>query len=323
MKRSIALVLCVVIPVLGLACTRPTGHLQRRLETVCALRSDLTELGDACDDDEGERLLAALAILDTLVQLDAELPAAEIGPWFCGFGRTAALLLLARSPDGDPALLDIVRTEKPGGEDLLWLSAGQMLAVRRSPGLATTALQRLAPVPSVDVVDRPSSGISKGGFTSIACGGPRVPAGSPALGVWVLRTEERAGACLVVCGPTEVWAERCMVDEKSHWPCGAGRLGDVAVQQACAAWLRELAGAAGDEPGSRRGVCVEWRSPEDFVAAVERARDAFAAEWGGLIASLDAEAAANPAPAIAIGLRDHRRDRSTPLPASFDHMLRR
>lgn len=314
--RSMALVSWGLIPILVLACAHPTGHLQRRLETVAALRTELAALGDACDDDEGERLLAALAILDSLVQLDAELPAAEITPWLAGFGRTAALLLLARSPDGDPALLDIVRTEEPGGEDLLWLTAGQLLAERSSPGLATTALLRLAPVFAVDVVDRPSSGIGKGGFTSIACGGPRVPAGFPAFGVWVLRTDERAGARLVVCGPTEVWAERCTVDETSHWPCGAGRLGDVAVQQACAAWLRQVAGVAGDEPGSRRAVRIEWTSYDEFTARVERERDEFGAAWHELVAGFDAEA-------IRIELRDRRSDRDPPLPGDFAHMLRR
>lgn len=170
------------------------GHAAGELQLRAAqaeLRATLGRMVEVSGTD-GERLLAARALLDALIRLDVPVPQGEIEPWLSGATHDAAFVLLARRPVRHRArlreLLDANDTEDTARR-LIYLACGHLLAGQRAPGFARYCLDQLAPRLEIHVYDSDDGmGLGIGGSDGARFGAGRgfAPPDFPPVAIWSL-----------------------------------------------------------------------------------------------------------------------------------------
>ena len=214
--------------------------------------------------------LAAHALLDGLIRIDAAVPAAELAPFLTGPSEpiSAALLLLARrASDRDcaAALLDFFRA-RGASDDVAWLAAGNLLARDQSPEFVVAVLEGLELRLQVSVT---RMGVFSLGFRT-ECRSralrPRVPDSFPPIAVYLLK--ENPATWLIAPGRQSVWAERVLL--RDVWESSAPEW--VQGQNARLGWLSELVGLKQHPLRPRVEIAVQWESPEAYLEQVTAAR---------------------------------------------------
>jgi hypothetical protein len=155
---------------------------------------------------EHDRHDALLAVLDALIGLDAAVPVSEAHRLYPEF-PAQSLILLVRSRNAQPALLDIFQNAKG---NWYWLAAGNVLARSRTPGFASILLSKFAQHLAVSVVNQGMVGGGSAGGGS-ECGNLAAPPkpGWPLVGEYqITQFPERMPAptaTLLASGETAVY----------------------------------------------------------------------------------------------------------------------
>ncbi|MCA8948588.1 MAG: hypothetical protein KDE27_03755 [Planctomycetes bacterium] len=264
-------------------------------------------------------------LLDALIQLGAELPGEELAPQLGGELEPLALILAARSPAAHRTLLwTVLQRHWLGGDPVVRLAAGNLLAATRAPGFAAWLLARLPLRLEVTVRDFDPDVIT---FDSGGVGGAygvrtaTLPARYPPLPRYELTWQGAAFATLLAPGPQPVWFRR--VDDGGRWfTIERSRPTPVAPGPAVHAWLLAMADVDERRLGLplRRFELVHFRDPGSCRERVAGWRAELEAAFAGLVRRLEVRGALGPVEAAAIvcplriELLDERRDRALPLP---------
>jgi hypothetical protein len=143
-------------------------------------------------------------LLDAAVELNLELPAAEIEP-FQARWTAASMILLARSPDSEESLL---RLGDAKWFSLPWLAANNLLFQKKSPRWYRRVLEELNVTHRFVVVDE-GSGVGVGGSSMCTACGAGVPApksqGFPPIAIYSLGLKPATGSSVVAAGPHTVY----------------------------------------------------------------------------------------------------------------------
>jgi hypothetical protein len=274
---------------------------------------------------ERDRHDALLSVLDALISLGATVPTGEARKLYPEF-PAQSLIFLVRSPQpDDSALLDIARIAKANWD---WLAAGNVLVKNRTPGFAGLLLARFTQHLTISVVDSGMSGYSASAGSE--CGfSMRVPKASwPAVGLYVLTQfpERLPGvkAVFLVAGDTPVYYLRVQPGNYDNPGDAPGFCDDGNRDQYRAQYLARL--MANSSPEIKLDpypyATIAWKDGTDYrqqlLAIVEKQRTLFRRA----IAQLeDSARALTPGetetlkPRIEVLIRDHRANKSAPLPA--------
>ena len=216
--------------------------------------------------------LAARALLDGLIRIEAAVPAAELAPFLREPFPAAAFLLLARRAserDAAASLLSLFRDrDQRDWSDVVWLAAGNLLARNGSPEFVAAALEGLELQLHVTVT---SPGVICGiSVSGRGCGfpvrSPRLPRSFPPIAAYVL--QQKATAWLIAPGQQPVWVERCV--QRDRWdPPG---LEVLAGQERRIEWLANLGGFDARVLRPKTDLEVTWQTPEAYLEEVTAAR---------------------------------------------------
>lgn len=115
----------------------------------------------------GDEREATRAVIDAIVRLNGTVAHDDAAAMYAEF-PAASLILLSRAQDTSDVLLRIFREEMQIGG---WLSAGNLLTERRTPGFAATALDGLTIGVAVRVIDPDGTPARPGGVAGSCLGG--------------------------------------------------------------------------------------------------------------------------------------------------------
>lgn len=263
---------------------------------------------------------ATLALLDALIQTDAEVPAEELAPHL-GAGAPT-FVLMARQPEHNRESLLRAFTSGLGGGVAApeWLACGNLLATLRDPGFVLQVLRSPSqlwltlgdPGKVVELVD------GSGSFT--ACQHWDVPKGLPPIARYRLEVSGGVGAVVVAAGANPVYSVRGF-HPPSGTHCSSYR-GYPEYRSARRAWLEPMLGA-GDQPlvaAIDRPRAMVWRGAESLQRELDAGRREYELHWRALVAACVAaklvalDPATEPLPALRIVVVDERKDRTVALP---------
>ena len=269
--------------------------------------------GDAPDTG-----LVTSAVLDSLIQLDAEVPSdviMSLNPRF----SYAKLILLAHNPLANKdALLDLMRN----GYGKVWRAAGNLLTEVRAPGLAAFLLKDLHISVSVLVVD-PGTGGGSGGSGGGSVGDSilGIPKGYPPIGFYNLYDYPRRGYVVLAPGPTTIYYCRTVVDPGTQigWGDSASTYDR---NEAAVEYLAALLNTTPADLGlkSAPSFSEEWKGAAALTRRLKQIRTEITAKYQSVVSRLvdqglltDSEAS-EAAAHIEIHLSDLRTRQSIPLP---------
>ena len=304
----------------------------RRTDAIPALLEMLAAFSvvdEAATQADADRHYAMLAVLDTLIHLGADVPAADAQRIYPEF-PVQSLILLSRSPndspDAVPTLLEIFTSERRS--QAAWLAAGNLLLQRCAEGFATAIVEGLT-VHAVVTVTEPNAG---GGFWGgvLCCGlggSARAKAGWPPVGVYAFAgcgDRLQPGAVVLAGGTDPAYYYRQVnssyqIDGASGC-CGCCRPDQDLVRQH---YLTTLLSASADEPPVRAHVShtIMWKDVDgyrgelrDFIAQQQRVFAELARRLGerGLVSGEDAKTLR---PKLKVRVLDQRPSRQPTLPA--------
>ncbi len=267
---------------------------------------------DWADDD-----FAALVMLDSLIQLNADVSpdlALALYPKF----RARALLLLARSHgDAREALLGVMDSAKQRME---WLAAADLLARNPPPGFAARLLKNISPIHATIQVLSPLEGVGGGGVAG-DCMGPGGGAPGtdwPPVRIYWLWANQAAGSELLVGGENPVyWQTKSSQD----YPLAATLMYDCGnpLNAGPADLSRDLIGQLLGQKKDQFALQlnpflnITWSSPEAYVNeatsfVLKQAEILHSAENGlrarGLLTDDEAASAQPPLNVKVVDLRD-------------------
>jgi len=103
--------------------------------------------------------LAAMAILDTMIRLEAAVPPKDLKPWLSSFTLPAAMVLMAPKPKRyETPLLEVFRKfKKDDRNSRYWLGAGNLLVSIKSRKVAAQLLEGLHVAVAINVYDDDSN----------------------------------------------------------------------------------------------------------------------------------------------------------------------
>jgi hypothetical protein len=139
---------------------------------------------------------AMLAVLDAAIQLGAMVPASDVAKLYPEFPAQSLILLRRAGADANSFLLNVFRTEH---SQLAWLTAGNMLAERRSQGFAAAVLGGMTVHAEIRVVSSGGAGIGTGSGGDFDPGSTEGKADWPEIGTYAL-VGHISGATLLVDG---------------------------------------------------------------------------------------------------------------------------
>ena len=275
----------------------------------------LRKLGD---DESRDAWLVTSALIDSLIQLEADVPA-DVVMGLKPFFTSHKVILLARSPLANKdALLELMRNN----EGNFWRAAGNLLAGAKAPGLAALLLNRLHISVSIYVVD-PGTGGAGGGIGS-GCSGDgfiAVPKEYPPIGFYGLSDQPRGGYVVLAPGPTTIYYYRVVVNSGAQTGWGDS-CGNVDYDQAVIEYLAMLLGTVPDQVGlkSAESCSEQWRGAAALTRRLRQIRSDVIARYhavasrlvdAGLLTEVEA---GELVPHIEVHVADLRADKSVPLP---------
>jgi len=262
------------------------------------------------------------AVLDALIQLNAEVPAELLAPYEQS-SRAEVIILLSRSPRANAAaLLSLFVEEVPGAH---WQAVGNLLAEARAVGFAARLLRHLKVKANVSVYDADGPHDifgGGGGGCGGGCGGePMKPEGFPPAFYYTLVEEAVRDAVVFAPGPRPVYYLRTLTSD----PCGIHGCSLLEREQLRVEYVAQLLdttddGLEFDERPWREVVCRDEAGCRGALAGV---RDEIAASHAALLARLvaagllDASDAADLKPDITLEVADYRARKTFPLPSEL------
>src|ERR1051325_5130220 len=180
--------------------------------------------GTAGRAQEMDMLISHLGF-DSLIQLDARVPAADLMPFYKLFPDAVTILLAKAPKENQEALLSLVRQIKPGEMNRqYWFAACNLLAENEARGCAAYLFGEMTIDLFIQVSDS-RSGEGYGIASSAGCGfgSYRVPDDFPPVALYWLLDQAKAGAVVVAPGAHPVYYEREVVEPKNPGGVPAGR----------------------------------------------------------------------------------------------------
>jgi hypothetical protein len=296
---------------------------------------DLLALADAYEvtglpvlNTRREQHDAMLAILDTLIQVDASVTGDESKRLYSEF-PAQSLIMLSRAwiyPDSldssNAVLLELFRAEH---SQLAWLAAGNILAARKAEGFAAAVLGNMTVHMNL-LVTSPNQIV--GGSGESWCGDsfpgpPEDRSAWPEIGTYAL-AESGAGATLLADGADPAYYKRKVGRRygsiEGGAQCGSGTTyrWDELRQH----YVARMLGAPQDEPLLKASVyrTVIWENGQAYLAQlrgfVQQQQLAFAEVAGKLrdACLMTAEEVSAVKPHLEITIVDDREDKTPPLP---------
>lgn len=288
----------------------------RRSEAIPDLLALLAKLQPSQPDPHD----AMLAVLDALIQMDAQVPVSEAQRIYPAF-PVQSLLLLARAEDATPALLDIFNSDQPS--PAAWLATGNLLVTRSAEGFALAILERMT-VNAVVMVTEPGGGGGFGGSNFCCGGGATAPSvGWPPVGVYGFAgcgNQAPTGGILLAAGTDPVYYQRPVTTSyrTADGACACHPDPDLVRQHYLTALLNDSA----EEPPVRAHVThtILWSGPDAYrgalLAFIDGQQQVFAklARRLGDAELLSATEARTLRPKLEILLWDQRPSPAEPLP---------
>jgi len=274
------------------------------------------------DDESPDAWLATSAVIDSLLQLEADIPAGVImslNQRYTG----EKVIMLARNPLANKdALLEVMRSNT----GVAWRAAGNLLAAAKAPGLAALLLKDLRLSVTVLVVD-PHSGGGVGSGNSV-CGLSglamiAVPQEYPPIGLYGLAESPSRGFVVLAPGPRTVYYSRTVVSPGTRAP-GPSSAPLYGRNEAIIEYLVILLAIPPGELGlkTEETYSEEWKGAAALTERLIQIRAQVTAKYQSVAARLiDAGLLTEPewaelGPRIEIHLTDFRSNKSAPLPGS-------
>ncbi|MCU0724200.1 MAG: hypothetical protein MUE73_00175 [Planctomycetes bacterium] len=296
-----------------------------------------------------ESLFLRATVLDALIRLGAEVPAADLLPHAKDLLVPAVVIALSRRPADHRPELSRLFDELETGDPDAWLAAGNLLFALRAPEFAARLLGRLRMDLRVRVFSDDKPCLEPGGSVT-GCSYADVPEGWPPLAVyklggpppsdWPASLPPLLPRFLVADGIRPIFARR--VGGERVWFCCAG---DGTDRDECRAeWLAELLRGARAKPGkddvrrrrwwrlrpldlpldlgppARIVVDVRWTGRQPFLRQVRAEEEALRATFRDGVRHLAAagvltrEEGRALRPEVRVTVDDRRTDRRAPLP---------
>ena len=264
-----------------------------------------------------------LAVLDALIQLDAQAPVSEAERLYPEFPVQSLILLARAGDDAAPALLEIFKSEPRW--PAAWLAAGALLLNRRAEGFAAAVVEGMT-VHAEIIVTEPNSGGGRGGG-NLCCGAalPRPPkAGWPPVGLYAFAgcgDSVEPGATVLVAGPDPAYYVRqisASYEIEGAPSCGCNPDRDLVRQH----YLTSLLFGSPEHPPVRAHVShtIVWQSVENYSSDVV----AFRAEQQRILSDLmrqlaernllTEDQAKSLRPKLDVSIWDQRASPQPPLP---------
>jgi len=273
-----------------------------------------TLAGDESPDDG----LVTLAVIDSLIQLEADVPADVIMSLKPRFTDHKVILLAPNPLANKDALLELMRNNS----NEIWRAAGNLLAEAKAPGLAALLLNRLHISISVVVVD-PGTGGGRGWSGGGGCGDGliAVPSEYPPIGFYGLSEHPSRGNIVLAPGPKTIYYYRVVVNSGAQ--TGWGNCSTVLdYDQAVIEYLAMLLGTVPDQVGlkSSESFSEEWRGGAALTRRLRQIRADVTAKYHSVVSRLtEANLLTEPeakelVPHIEIEVTDLRTYKSVPLP---------
>jgi hypothetical protein len=171
-------------------------------------------------------LVLGYLALDSLIQLDARLPAEDLMPIYERFPDAVTILLAKAPKENQQALLAIARKVNPQETNRpYWLAPCNLLAETEAKEFAAYLLREMTINLLITVTDNAGIGGSDGRGFSVGCGfgSYPVPEDFPPLTLYVLSDQAKAGSVVIAPGPTTIFYEREAGQTEPYRRISAGR----------------------------------------------------------------------------------------------------
>jgi hypothetical protein len=212
---------------------------------------------------------AMLGVLDALIQLNAQAPAADAQRIYPEFPVQSLILLSRSQEETAPALLAIFKGERRWLA--AWLASGALLLERHAEGFAATVVEDMTVHAQVKVTE-PGAGGGSGG-SAYCCGAgflPKPKAGWPPLGVYAFGgcgNRVQPGATLLTGGTDPAYYHRqvnASYQVEGVPGCGCGLDQDLVRQH----YLTTLLSDSPEQPPVRAHVShtIAWQGPDAYRA---------------------------------------------------------
>jgi hypothetical protein len=294
--------------------------------------SEIPLLRDALENYEGSAALgssdwsdddrAFLVVLDTLIQLNADVAPDLLAGLYTKFPASTLILLARSGEDARGALFDVMDNAKSRTD---WLTAADLLAANPPGGFAARLLSAISMYATIHVLS-PGQGWGSGGASSCCGASPGAPRQNwPPVGAYRLSVQPSADAELLAPGENPVHFSRTVTRDYSRGVHSSSDCADwlgVAISDLSRDLIGQLLGVGKDDftLQIRPDLEITWNSAKSyfdggraFVLMQEQilhnAEAALLAR--GLLT--DAEAA-SVHPPLEVEIVDLRREK-TPLPS--------
>jgi hypothetical protein len=286
----------------------------------------LDSLQRSSNNSQDEHLFICRVAFDSLIQLEAEIPASELMPLYKKF-PDEVMILLARAPkENQQALLAIAKQANPAQENRhYWLAACNLLAEIEAKGLAAHLLSEVTINLAVHVTDQTGGGMGEGLGSAIGCGlgGYRFPEGFPPIALYSLIDEAKSGRVVVAPGVHTIYFQRTVMEP--------GRIGGISTGSSHQSWhkndyLLEYFAALlkttveGLQFTNKASRWLEWKNSAHYKQMVLIFRTEMERGYNELKSRLierdllSASESESLAPKIAMKVYDSRGDKTIKLP---------
>lgn len=206
---------------------------------------------------------AMLAVLDAMIQMNADVPADTAAKLYPEFQAQSMILLARSTGDTTPVLLQIFQTE--AAHQGAWLAAGNLLVQRRPPGFAAAVLSKLTVRAQVWVTNGQGFGSGQGG--GIGGGVFSEPhSGWPEIGTYSLSACGSANNVVLVEGDHPAYYSRS-VDNLYRPVFDSACVGAPPTDETRADYLGNLLSAERGNPPipSQLTHTIVWSSNADYL----------------------------------------------------------
>ncbi|MEE9127758.1 MAG: hypothetical protein V3U11_11515 [Planctomycetota bacterium] len=271
--------------------------------------------------------LVAMALLDALIQLKADVPARELEPWLSGHTLAASMVLMARNPKNyEDLLLDLYDIQrKDTWNSRYWLAAGNLLVSIQSKKIAARILKGLHVSLAVNLYDTGSDmsqnfsiGLGGGGGYGSSRRRLRIPKNYPPVPLYRLEKQSHKKASLLAPGPKPIYYRRQLSPRYRL----RSTYSFENISRRKLEWICALLGIQVDKQPFQLwdGARITWKDADAYVRKIETERKKVEGSFKSLINRLQAKGLVSKEdvedvnPAVSIQVFDHRQKDPTPLP---------